>query len=84
MGEKSTGRSLVLDAKGGGIGPGLLVRSYICREENAAILSMVRDGQLDFFRGEIDTPGLLDLVKDFCFEGTKQHIQLMGLENFQP
>ena len=55
---------------------------HICRGEKAAILSMVRDGQFDFFRGEVDTPGLLNLVKDFCFEGTKQHVQLMGLENF--
>ena len=28
-GDKSSGRSLVLDANGGGIGPGLLARSYL-------------------------------------------------------
>ena len=29
IGEKNTGRRLVLDAKAGGIGPGLLGRSYL-------------------------------------------------------
>ena len=32
--------------------------------------------------GKGDTPSLLNLVEDFCFEGTKQHVQLMGLKNF--
>ena len=31
---------------------------------------------------KFDTPSLLNLVKDFSFECTKRHVQLMGLENF--
>ena len=56
---------------------------HVCRKGTATVLGIVReDGQFDVVRGKVNTPSLFNLVKDFCFECTKRHVQLMGLENF--
>ena len=49
----------------------------------ATVLGM-RSGMVSLMSSEekLNTPSLLDLVKDFSYECTKRHVQLMGLENF--